>query len=109
MLRTEDTGHADSYLNWVICGASGYGLRDQRRDGSQLMEHDRHGNPTVVANSQLFIGRNWSGAAGRHAYSGLRIDIGSGRPFTIRLTPLVSCRDGKAWLDADPEPITLTA
>lgn len=109
VLRTEDTGHADSYLNWVICGASGYGLRDQRRDGSQLMEHDRNGNPTVVANSQLFIGRNWSGAAGRHAYSGLRIDIGSGRPFTIRLTPLVSCRDGRAWLDADPEPITLTA
>lgn len=107
VLRTGNTGHADSHLNWVICGASGYGLRDQRPEGSKLTEREHHGNARVVANSQLFIGRNWSGTGGRHAYSGLRIDIGSGRPMTIRLTPFVSCRDGKAWLDADLEPFTL--
>jgi len=109
VLRTHDTGHADSHLNWVICGASGYGLRDQRREGSKLMENDDQGQAKVVAESQLFIGRNWQGAAGRHAYSGMRVDIGSGRPLSIQLTPLVSCRDGKHWLDADPERITLRA
>ena len=58
VLRTHDTGHADSHLNWVICGASGYGLRDQRQEGTRLMENDADGASKVVAESQLFIGQN---------------------------------------------------
>ena len=109
VLRTHDTGHADSHLNWVICGASGYGLRDQRREGNQLMENNADGTMRVIAESKLFIGRKWQAAADKPAYSGLRIDIASGRPLSIRLTPLVSVRDGSTWSDVDPEPITLTS
>ena len=109
VLRTHDTGHADSYLNWVICGASGYGLKDQRREGNKLMENNADGTMRVIAESKLFIGRKWQATADKPAYSGLRIDIASGRPLSIRLTPLVSVRDGPTWSDVDPEPITLTS
>ena len=107
VLRTHDTGHADRHIDWVICGGSGYGLRRQRQEGPELMETAPDGTTRLVARSELYIGRDWSGGSGGDAYSGLRIDIEAGRPLRIRLTPLVSCRDGKTWLDADPEPITL--
>ena len=107
VLRTHDTGYSDSHINWVICGGSGYGLRAQRREGVELTEGRSDGNTRVVATSNLFIGRNWSAAEGRNGYSGLRVDIAEGRPLRIRLTPLVSCRDSKGWLDADPDPISL--
>ena len=57
VLRTHDTGHADSHTDWVICGGSGYGLRRQRRKGSELMEKDIDGTKNHVATSNLFIGR----------------------------------------------------
>ena len=109
VLRTHDTGHADSYLNWVICGASGYGLKDQRRERNKLMKNNAHGTMRVIAESKLFIGRKWQATADKPAYSGLRIDIASGRPLSIRLTSLVSVRDGPTWSDVAPEPITLTS
>ena len=31
VLRTHDTGHGDAHTNWVVCGGSGYSLRNQRR------------------------------------------------------------------------------
>jgi len=31
-LRTGDTGHADSNLNWIVCGGSGFSLRRQRSE-----------------------------------------------------------------------------
>ena len=107
VLRTHDTGYSDSHINWVICGGSGYGLRAQRREGAELTEEKADGNTRVVATSKLFVGRNWSAAGGRNGYSGLRLDIAEGRPLSIRLSPLVSCRDSNGWRDADPEPITL--
>jgi len=107
VLRTHDTGHADRHINWVICGGSGYGLRPQRREGPELIEYNDEGGTSVIASNQLFIGRNWDGSKAGDAYSGLRIDISEGRPLTIRLTPLVSCRSSEGWVDADPEPITL--
>ena len=72
-----------------------------------LMENDADGSSKVVAESQLFIGRTWQAAANKPAYSGLRIDIASGRPLSIRLTTLLSVRDSSTWTDVDPEPITL--
>ena len=107
VLRTHDTGYSDSHINWVICGGSGYGLRAQRREGAELTEEKADGNTRVVATSKLFVGRNWSAAGGRNGYSGLRLDVAEGRPLSIRLSPLVSCRDSNGWRDADPEPITL--
>ena len=48
-----------------------------------------------------------SGAKAGDAYSGLRIDIAAGRPLSVQMTPLVSCRSSDGWVDADPQPITL--
>lgn len=107
VLRTHETGHADREINWVICGGSGYGLRMQRREGPELIEQDETGQLSVIASNNLFIGRNWNGTAEGNAYSGLRIDIAEGKPLTMTLTPLVSCRTSKGWVDAEPEPITL--
>ena len=107
VLRTHDTGHADSHTDWVICGGSGYGLRRQRREGSELMEKDIDGTENHVATSNLFIGREWDKADGRDAYSGLRVDIDPGQPITIRLTPLVSCHSKEGWNDYEIEPVTL--
>ena len=87
VLRTHDTGHADSEINWVICGGSGYGLRRQCREGPRLMETTGDGSEKHAASSGLYIGRDWPPADGRDAYSGLRVDIEAGRPLTIRPTP----------------------
>ena len=108
VLRTHDTGHADSGIHWVICGGSGYGLRSQRREGARLMEMNDDGSEKHVASSDLYIGKDWPPAEGRHAYSGLRVDIAAGRPLTIRLTPLVSCRADRGWSDQVLETITLS-
>ena len=107
VLRTHDTGHADSEINRVICGGSGYGLRRQRREGPRLMETHGDGSEKHIASSDLYIGRDWQPADGRDAYSGLRVDIEAGRPLTIRLTPLVSCRVDRDWSDQDLVPFTL--
>jgi hypothetical protein len=40
-LYTGDTGHADSHINWIVCGGSGYSLRRQRAEGSDLSERFR--------------------------------------------------------------------
>nr|MBC8169925.1 metallophosphoesterase [Synechococcus sp.] len=77
------------------------------REGAEITEQTVDGTSRVVATSELFIGRNSTDSGGRDGYSGLRVDVEEGRPLTIRLTPLVSCRDGKSWLDADPDPISL--
>jgi hypothetical protein len=92
-IRTFDTGHADSYSNWIVCGGSGYSLRRQRPEGSDLMrkiESDSERETELMARSQLFVGRNGYGSKKRRPYSFARIDVRAGtpprfvfRPFTI--------------------------
>ena len=79
----------------------------QRREGAELIEEDNAGNSSVIASNNLFIGRNWNGSAEGDAYSGMRVDIAEGKPLTMTLTPLVSSRTSKGWVDAEPEAITL--
>ena len=59
-LSTQDTGYADSDLNWIICGGSGHSLRRQRKEGSILFQ-DAQVNSKPIAKSHLFIGRNGRG------------------------------------------------
>ena len=69
VLQTHDTGLANSHTDWVICGGSGYGLRRQRRQGSELMGKgkDVDGTERHVATSNVFIGREWYKEDGRGA------------------------------------------
>lgn len=68
-LRTEDTGHGDAHLNWVVCGGSGYSLRRQRPEGPVLTEVLSEDQTQAVAKSYCFAGRNGHGSQKRHPYS----------------------------------------
>ncbi|HEY9805921.1 MAG TPA: hypothetical protein V6D04_05095, partial [Candidatus Obscuribacterales bacterium] len=109
-LRTLNTGHADSYLNWIVCGGSGFSLRRQRAEGSELREsigsvindHDR-----LVARSLLYVGRTGSGTQKRRPYSFLRIDVKEGKPPKFVIRPYVAERVQRQWKNYAIEPFML--
>ena len=107
VLRTHDTGHGDSFTNWVICGGSGYSLRDQRGQGPNLIESRNNGEKRLIASSDLYVGRSWADCNGGKAYSALRVDIDEGSPLRIRLTPLISNREENGWNEVTMDPIEL--
>lgn len=96
-LKTGDTGHADSNLNWVICGGSGFSLRRQRSEGPVLTEKLNGETERIVARSHLYIGRSGQGSQKHRPYSGLRIDIKAGTPPKVILQPLVAERFQHQW------------
>lgn len=118
-LRTGDTGHADSHINWMICGGSGHSLRRQRAEGPVLQEFsspsvDRVARSNVgekasrpVAESLLYIGRSGEGSHKRRPYSCLRIDVLPGCPPKFRVRPLVAERFEGKWLDSAIEPFVI--
>ncbi len=69
-LRTEETGHGDRNIPWVVCGGGGFSLRRQRKEGNTLEEY---GQP--VAQCYLFVGRSGNGNEKRRPYSALRVDV----------------------------------
>ncbi|WP_414543200.1 metallophosphoesterase family protein [Nostoc sp. CCY0012] len=105
-LQTGDTGHGDSYINWIVCGGSGYSLRRQRTEGSDLRE-TIGGTNKLVARSHLFIGRNGSGSKKHRPYSGLRIDVkGDGKlKFVVR--PLIAEWHQRKWHNSEMESFVI--
>ncbi|WP_026732893.1 metallophosphoesterase family protein [Fischerella sp. PCC 9605] len=101
-LQTMDTGHADSNINWIVCGGSGYSLRRQRTEGADLLEDQR-----LVARSHLFVGRNGHGSEKRRPYSCLRIDVKDGRPPKFIIRSLVIERYQGQWCDRQIQPFTI--
>jgi len=88
-LQTQDTGHADAYIPWIVCGGSGYSLRRQRVEGTDLieaMDDSPMEKPRFVARSHLFVGRTGQGSRKHRPYSFIRIDVKPGdRPkFVVR-------------------------
>jgi 3',5'-cyclic AMP phosphodiesterase CpdA len=109
-LRTGDTGHADSNINWIVCGGSGYSLRRQRSEGSELMESfgdTEDGKTRVVARSKLFIGRHGRGPQKRRPYSFLRIDVQDGRPPKFVVRPYIAERFKRQWSTSHVEPFLI--
>jgi hypothetical protein len=98
-LKTENTGHADSNLNWIICGGSGFSLRRQRTEGNELWEVTSNSKPLKVANSHLFIGRSGYLTNTERPYSMLRIDVKAGVPPQFIIRPLVISRYQGKWCD----------
>ena len=110
-LQTCDTGHADSHLNWVVCGGSGFNLRRQREEGGELLEtfSDIPGNPArKVAYSQMFIGRTGEGENMRRPYSFLRIDVKAGSPPQFILRPFVSERVQGEWQNQEMPAVVIS-
>ncbi len=112
-LRTVDTGHADSHIDWVVCGGSGLSLRRQRPEGEMLYETfpaaDPDGIPDfhLVAKSQLFVGLTGHKTERHRPYSFLRIDVKPGNPVQLVLTPHISERFHQAWQDYALDPLVL--
>jgi len=107
-LRTVDTGHGDRHTNWLICGGSGARLRSQHSD-TTLREVQGIEQP-VIAKSQLYIGRQGSGADTRWPYSFVRIDVqpresGDRPQFIIR--PFITELHHDTWTRSEFTPLML--
>lgn len=107
-LRTVDTGHADSNINWLVCGGSGYSLRRQRMEGAELMERMPDSEEErLVAKSQLFVGRSGQGLFKRRPYSFLRIDVQEEDPVQFVVRPHVSEWYMGQWSDRALTPFVI--
>lgn len=106
-LYTEDTGNADSHINWVVCGGSGHSLRRQRPEGPLLVESDVNGRDRQVARSLKFIGRNGRGSQKRRPYSCLRVDVRAGKPPKFVMRPYVAERERGRWHDYQLESFAI--
>ncbi|MBW4643853.1 MAG: metallophosphoesterase [Goleter apudmare HA4340-LM2] len=109
-LQTTNTGHADSYINWIVCGGSGFSLRRQRTEGPDLLETMQDAGKKeqrVVARSHLYVGREGHRSQKRRPYSCLRIDVrGEEQPkFIIR--PLVAEWYQRRWYNHELEPFVI--
>ncbi|MGB7248616.1 MAG: metallophosphoesterase [Phormidesmis sp.] len=104
-LKTEDTGHGDRHIPWIVCGGSGFSLRRQRQEGPVLEEYGR-----PVAKCHLFIGRSGHGSQKRRPYSALRVDVNydpAGEIPQFVLRPLIAEQYQGEWRHYDLDPIVL--
>lgn len=107
-LRTTDTGHADSYINYIICGGSGRRPRRQREEGSELMEADITGDYNrKVADSLLFVGRNGYDGLERLPYSFVRVDVKGDRYPKFIIKPFIAERFQGQWYNRQLEPFVI--
>ena len=109
-LRTTNTGHADSHINWIVCGGSGYSLRRQREEGLEITEQIEsfaEKDIRTVARSLLFIGRNGQGSYRRRPYSFLRIDVRSGTPPKFVIRPFIAERYQQQWYESKVKPFEI--
>lgn len=109
-LRTGDTGHADSYTNWIVCGGSGYSLRRQKAEGAELMERfpeAEGGDTRSVAKSMLFVGRYGRGSKKRKPYSFVRIDVQDGNPPKFKVRPFIAERFRHNWSHYEMESFVI--
>jgi hypothetical protein len=109
-LETLDTGNADSHIHWIVCGGSGYSLRRQRSEGSDLFEtfnDNGQQNQQLVARSHLFVGRNGHGYQKRRPYTSLRIDVKDGCPPQYIIRPLVAEWYQKQWHNYEMQSLTI--
>ncbi|MEM7578842.1 MAG: metallophosphoesterase [Cyanobacteria bacterium P01_A01_bin.80] len=109
-LQTFDTGHADSHLNCIIAGGSGFSLRRQREEGAVLEETftDSNGVHTrKVARCNLFLGRNGQGSDKHRPYSFVRIDVKDGTPPKFIVKPFVADRHHHHWEFPKIQPFTI--
>jgi hypothetical protein len=109
-LQTLDTGHADSYIDWIVCGGSGFSLRRQRAEGKNISEiFDNRGGKQghLVAQSQLFVGRNGEGSHRHRPYSCLRIDVKAGTVPKFVVRPMIAEWYRQKWHNWEVEPFVI--
>ncbi len=106
-LRTVNTGHADSHINYIISGGSGRRPRRQRQEGGELLETFNNNTDISirkVADSLLYVGRSGYGFDRKKPYSCVRVDVKEGFPAKFMITPLVTELIEGKWCDYSLEP-----
>ena len=105
-LRTKDTGHADSHIDWIVCGGSGHSLRRQRKEGRVLYQNaDLDSEP--IGQSHLYVGRNGSRKNRKRPYSFLRIDVAAGDKPKFTVNPYIAQRYRNQWDEYAIEPFVI--
>jgi 3',5'-cyclic AMP phosphodiesterase CpdA len=107
-VQTLETGHADSHIDYIICGGSGYSLRRQRPEGTDLTEALQSDQPErLVARSHLYVGRSGHGSHKRRPYSYLRIDVSDDPQPKFTVRPFVCERYQHQWKDYALDPFVV--
>ena len=105
-LQTKDTGFADSYINWIVCGGSGHSLRRQRGEGTVLYQDaDLESEP--IGQSRLYVGRSGKRKSHKRPYSFLRIDVQPGEKPQFRINPYVAEWHQRQWHEYAIAPFTI--
>lgn len=105
-LYTKDTGYADSYINWLVCGGSGHSLRRQRKEGTVLFQ-DADLDSQPIGQSQLYLGRNGKGKNKKRPYSFLRIDVQAGDRPKFTVNPYVAEWHQRQWNEYAIDPFII--
>ncbi|MGK7950482.1 MAG: metallophosphoesterase [Xenococcaceae cyanobacterium] len=105
-LYTKDTGYADSYINWLVCGGSGHSLRRQRKEGTVLFQ-DADLDSQPIGQSHLYLGRNGKGKNKKRPYSFLRIDVQAGNKPKFTVKPYVAEWHQRQWNEYAIDPFII--
>ena len=105
-LYTLDTGHADSNINWLICGAGGHSVRRQH-SGNSMVSEIQDGKLKQVAQSHLFLGCKGYGIYKKQSYSCLRIDVQGDNPPKFYVQPLVAEQAYQNWYHYQLDPFVI--
>ena len=105
-LHTKDTGHADSHIDWIVCGGSGHSLRRQRREGKVLYQ-DADLDSEPIGQSHLYVGREGKGKDRKRLYSFLRIDVGSGDKLKLTVNPCIAEWHQRQWNEYGIDPFVI--
>ena len=113
-IHTTNTGHADAYLDWIVCGGSGASLRRRRSDSSaDILErlaiqtgipHRRY--TSVVAQSQCYVGASGSQPQGR---SFIRVDVTPEERQKFVVRPFVVTQSSQGWQTHALAPLDIGA
>ena len=105
-LQTKDTGFADSYTDWIVCGGSGHSLRRQRQEGTVLYQDaDLESEP--IGESRLYVGRSGKRKNHKRPYSFLRIDVQAGDKPQFKVNPYVAEWYQRQWHEYAIAPFTI--
>lgn len=100
-VKTVDTGHADSQLDWLVCGGSGVSLRRQRKAEGDILERlenkNGHSYTDVVAKSQMYVGRHSHKRTKQNLHTFVRIDVRPDCHRRLSIQPFVVSQDSEGW------------
>lgn len=109
-LKTAGTDHADSEMDWLVCGGSGAGLRRQRQAGSDILEKMAHGKRSytgIIAKSQLYAGAHGHRSKKQRFHSFVQVNVRPQQVQKIEVCPFIVSRAAGEWQTRALSPLSL--